>query len=108
MVGWGSGDAFPGTSLACAWQQCSSHPHSVPFPNYLLCLPLQLKLLFPSAVARQPTMSSQRRQFLPVPSTSGSQLARAPTSLQMGHCTLDLGPTGGKRRALSMALSVTP
>lgn len=28
-------------------------------------------------------------------------------SLQMGDCTLELGPTGGKRKALGMALSVT-
>lgn len=29
-------------------------------------------------------------------------------SLQMGYCTLELGPTGGKWRALGRVLSVTP
>lgn len=87
-------------------------PSLLAFPQPSALSPLQLKLLLPLVVAGQCTMSSQRRQFLPAPSTSvrgspPSQHAMAPTSTRMGHLISELGPAGRKRRALGTALPVT-
>jgi len=111
-VGRGPGDAFPGTSLACArrWQR-HSRPCSPPFPNPLLCLPCSLNYFSPERwLASPPRLPKGGNSYPPhLPLEGGSlpsRLAGAPTSTWMGHLASELGPAGGKRRALETALPV--
>lgn len=111
-MGWGPGGAFPGTSLVCARQWQSFHPHSLPFPNPLLCPPCSLNYFFPDQwLDSPPCLPKGGNSYLPhLPLAGGSlpsQLAGSPMSTQMGHPASDLGPAGGKRRALGTALRVT-
>lgn len=112
VVGRGPGDAFPGTSLAHAWQQRCSRPRSPLFPTPLLYPPCGLNYFSSQQwLDNTPCLPKGGNSYLPrLPLEGGSPpswLARAPTSMWMGHLALELGLAGGKRRTLGAALPVT-
>lgn len=110
-MGWGPGDASPGTSLACAQRRRSSSPCSLPFPNPLLCPHCSLNYSPEWWLDSPPCLPKGGNSYLPhLPLEGGtlpSWLAGAPTSTWMGHLASELGPAGGKRSALGTALPVT-
>lgn len=96
----------PGSSAALTLTLC-------PSPTICFAFPYSLNYFsperWPDSPPCLPKEGNSYLSHLPLEGKSPqSQLARAPTSLQMGHCTSEFGPTGGKRKALGMALSVTP
>lgn len=95
----------PGSSAALILTLC-------PSPTICFAFPYSLNYFsperWPDSPPCLPKEGNSYLSHLPLEGKSPqSQLARAPMSLQMGHCTSEFGPTGGKRKALGMALSVT-